>query len=139
SNFNAEFFGEPLADFLRQAVMDASRTLFGGVKNRDWRRGAHAHAKPDQGRKAKSHQRSNLKPEGMPRAQVPDYAKRQQEDSRGNGGQRDHPTMDNAMNLLAAAAVFTAGEVAFIVATHLRRQAGNIIPPARQNLANDWI
>src|SRR6202521_6370840 len=43
------------------------------------------------------------------------------------------------MNLLAAAAVGAAGEVAFVIAPHLGREAGNVIPPARQNLSYDWI
>src|SRR5271163_136550 len=43
------------------------------------------------------------------------------------------------MNLLPAAAVFAGCKVAFIVAAHLQRQAGDVIPPARQNFPNDRI
>jgi len=32
-DFDAEFFREPLADLLRQLVMDATRTLFGGIEH----------------------------------------------------------------------------------------------------------
>src|SRR5271168_4234858 len=46
---------------------------------------------------------------------------------------------NNPVYALPPAAAFAAGEVAFIVATHFRRQAGNIIAPARQDLAHDWI
>ena len=56
-----------------------------------------------------------------------------------NRGQRNQPNIDDAMNLLAAAAAFTGREVVFVVAAHLRRQAGYIIPPARQNLTHDRI
>src|ERR1700719_4556562 len=75
----------------------------------------------------------------MPRAEVPDHAKSQQENPRRNRGQRDQSHIDNAMNLLAPAAMFTSRKMVFVVAAHLRRQAGNVIPPARQNLAYDWI
>ena len=54
----------------------------------------------------------DFQPEGMPRAQVPDHAKRQQKHRRGNRGQRDQPYIDDAMDLLAAAAAFTAGKMA---------------------------
>src|ERR1700722_8761963 len=43
------------------------------------------------------------------------------------------------MNLLPAAATDAPREMAFVVAAHFRRQARNIIPPARQNLSHDWI
>src|SRR5438445_13022739 len=75
----------------------------------------------------------------MPRSQMPDDAESEQKDAGGKGCQRDEAYIDHAMNLLAAAAVFTRGEMAFVVAAHFRRQAGNIVAPARQNLANDWI
>src|SRR5579864_6289719 len=43
------------------------------------------------------------------------------------------------MQTLPVAAVHTGGEVFFVVATHLGREAGNIIAPARQDLAHDRI
>src|SRR5689334_5986099 len=43
------------------------------------------------------------------------------------------------MNLLPAAAVLASCEVLLVVAAHLRCKAGNVIPPARENLTYDWI
>src|ERR1700674_2679720 len=43
------------------------------------------------------------------------------------------------MRALPAAATLTAGQMLFVVATHLRRQARNIVTPARQDLAYDGI
>jgi 5-enolpyruvylshikimate-3-phosphate synthase len=84
-------------------------------------------------------QRGNLQPEGVPRTEVADHAKGQQKDSAGNRSQRDQAYVNDAIHALAAAAAFAGGEVAFVVAAHLRRQAGNVVAPARQNLAHDWI
>src|SRR6267143_3144571 len=43
------------------------------------------------------------------------------------------------MHALPAAATLTGGQMLFVVATHLRRQARNIVTPARQDLAYDGI
>src|ERR1700686_405640 len=139
SNFDAQFFREPLADLLRQAVVDAPRTLFGRIENGHRSRGRHRYSQPDQRGKPESRQGSNFQPHRVPRTEVPDHPKSQQKNSRGNRGQRDQAHIDNAMNLLAATAMFTSRKMVFVVAAHLRRQARNIIAPARQNLANDWI
>lgn len=117
-NFDAKFFGKPLPDLLWQPVMDAPRALFGCIENRHRRRSGHSHAQPDQSRKTESREGCDFQPEGMARAEVPDHAKGKQEDACGNRGQRYQPHIDNTMNLLSAAAVFTTGEMAFVVAAH---------------------
>src|SRR6267378_2344957 len=43
------------------------------------------------------------------------------------------------MHALPAAATLTGGQMMFVVAAHLWRQARNIVTPARQNLAYDGI
>src|SRR5580704_5643763 len=68
-----------------------------------------------------------------------DHCKRQQEDSGGNGGQSDQSNINQAMNFLAAAPMLTTRKMFFVVFAHLGREAGNIITPARQNFAYDWI
>src|ERR1700686_2530699 len=139
SNFDAQFFRKALANLLRQAVMDAPCALFGRIENGHRRRGCHRYSQPDQRGKPESRQGRNFQPQRVPWAEVPDHAKRQQENPRGNRGQCDQPYIDNAMNLLAAAAMFTSRKMVFVVTAHLRRQARNVIAPARQNLAYDWI
>src|SRR6266568_719360 len=75
----------------------------------------------------------------MSRSQMPDHAKSQQKASRRHRCQSNQPHIDHAMDFLPAAAVFAFREVAFVVAAHLWREAGDVVPPARQNLSNDWI
>jgi hypothetical protein len=75
----------------------------------------------------------------MARPKVPDHAKRQQKNPARNRGQRDQPYIDYAVNFLAGEAVWALREMAFVVFAHLRRQSGNIVSPARQNLADDGI
>src|SRR5580765_1578756 len=75
----------------------------------------------------------------MPWSQVPDHSERQQKHSRRHRCQRDQSYINDAMNLLSAAAVFTLSKVLLVVAAHLRRKAGDVVPPARQNLTYDWI
>src|SRR5258708_28856412 len=43
------------------------------------------------------------------------------------------------MHALPAATTLTCGQMLFVVAAHLRRQARNIVTPARQDLAYDGI
>ena len=43
------------------------------------------------------------------------------------------------MQTLPAAAMLAGREVLLVVATHLRRQPGNVVAPARQDLAHDGI
>src|SRR4029077_16795653 len=43
------------------------------------------------------------------------------------------------MHALPAAATITGGQMLFVIAAHLRRQARHIVTPARQGLAYDGI
>src|SRR5579863_8874272 len=65
------------------------------------------------------------------KAESADYAKSEEKDSSGNRSQGNQTYVNDAMNLLAAAAMFAFREVAFVVTAHLWRQAGNVIAPAR--------
>ena len=71
--------------------------------------------------------------------QVPDHAKGQQKHAGGNRGQDDQRNINGAMQALPLAAVFAGSEVLFVAGAHLRRDAGNIVAPAGQNLAYDRI
>ena len=138
-DFDAKFFRKPLTDFLRQPVMHPSRPLLGGVEHGYWRRRCHRHSQPDQCRKREPGQRCNLQQQRVSRPKISNDSERQQEDSRRNRSQHDEPNVDDAVNLLPAAAMFAGCKVILVVAAHLRCQAGNIVSPARQNLAHDWI
>src|SRR5579864_9568606 len=119
--------------------MHPPRTFFGDIQHGHGSGCSDGHAQPNQRRQGEAGQRGNLEPKGMPRSKMPDHAKSQQKDARRDRGQNDQSHIDNAVDLLAAAATFTAGKMILVVATHLRRQAGNVVTPARQNLAYDGI
>ena len=67
------------------------------------------------------------------------HAKSQQKHSCRNRRQYDQGNVDGAMQALARTAAGTGREVLLIVATHLGRQARNVVAPARQDLAHDRL
>jgi len=138
-DLQANLFRQALANFLRQAIVHAPRAFLGGIEHRDWSRRRDGHDYPDDRRQGEPGERGNLQPEGVPGAKVANDSKSQQKNSGRNGGQRDQPYIDDAVHLLAAAAVLAAGKMVFVVAAHFWRQAGDVIPPARQNFSHDWI
>src|SRR5437868_14307103 len=75
----------------------------------------------------------------MTRTKMANHSKGQQKYPAGNRGQRNQPHINHTVDLLAVAALFASSKMAFVIAAHLQRQAGNVIPPARQNLSNDRI
>ena len=75
----------------------------------------------------------------MVRAKVPDHSKGQQKHAAGKRCQSDQAYVNDAVQALPAAAVVAPGEVVFVVAAHLWRQAGNVVSPARQNFPYNRI
>src|SRR5579864_771193 len=138
-DFDAKFFRQPLPDLFRQPVMHASRAFLSRVEHGYRGGGGYCYSEPNQSGKRESKKRRNLQQERVPRAKVMNHCEGQEKHSRGNGSQGNQPHVDHAMNLLAAAAVFAARKMAFVVAAHLRRQAGYVVSPARQNFTYDWI
>ena len=139
-DLDAKFFRKPLADFFRQAVMHSPRSLLGGIEHGHRRRSSHSHAQPDQ--RGQSQSRSAPQSPARKACRGPRYRitpKARRNTAGGNRRQGDQAHVNNAMNFLPASAVLAGGEVVFVVAAHLRRQAGYVIPPARQDLANDRI
>src|SRR5579864_3551159 len=139
SDFDAKFFRKPLADFFRQPIMHSPRSFLCGVEHGYWRWRCHRHPQPDQCRECEPGQRCNLQQQRVSGPKISDDSECQQENSRRNRCQHDQPNVNDAVNLLPAAAVFAGCKMILIVAAHFRCQAGNIVPPARQNLTNDWI
>src|SRR4029077_436773 len=99
----------------------------------------HRHHQPDQRGQGKACQGRNLQPERVPRTKVTDYSKGQQKHTARNRSQRNQAYVNDAVYALAAATVLTLREVAFVVSAHLRRQTGNVVSPARQDLAHNRI
>ena len=75
----------------------------------------------------------------MPRPEVTDHTECQEEYTRGNRSQHDQRDIDDAVHFLTAAAVLTSRKVVFVVLAHFRRETGNVVPPAGQNLAHDRV
>src|ERR1700752_3147809 len=69
--------------------------------------------------------------------EIPDCGKSDQEGRSRCGRQRDQRDIDDAMQLLAAVAALTLGEMLFIVPAHLGRNSGDIVSPARKDLPYD--
>src|SRR5579871_1165840 len=119
--------------------MHAPCTFFRGIQYGHRCRRRHRYTQPDQRGKSKAGKGSNLQPNGMPWTKVMDDCKGEKKNSCGNRRESDQSDVDQAVDFLPAAAVFAVRKVFFVVAAHFWRKAGNVIPPARQNLSYDWI
>src|ERR1035438_5344976 len=73
----------------------------------------------------------------MPRLKVSDRSKRQQENTSRGRCQYNQRDIDNAVQLLAAAAVLAGREMQLVVASHFRSEARDVIPPSRKDLPYD--
>src|ERR1039458_9541763 len=132
-----QLFWQPIPDFLRQPVMDMPRSQLGRIDHRHRSGRGDGNDQPDQGRESESGKRSNLEPEGMARLKIADRREdRQKHGSRG-GREDNQRNVNQAVQLLTAAAVLAGGEMQLIVSAHLRRQAGDVIPPSRKNFPYD--
>jgi hypothetical protein len=63
----------------------------------------------------------------------------EQENDGGTTGDEYQPEIDSAVHALFATAALTLGEVLLVVLTHLRRKAGDVIPPSSEYLAYNSI
>jgi len=113
-NFDAQFFRKALPDssgkrsWTRRAPsLAASRTVTGP----EWPLPHPARS----GQKARIPQEPRFRAKRHAAGRVPDHPERKQEDPRRNRGQPDQSYIDNAMNLLAAAAMLTTSEMAFVI------------------------
>ena len=75
----------------------------------------------------------------MLRIEVPDDGPRKKENHSGDAGERDQSDIDGAMQPLFAAAIEAPGEMVFIVAAHLGRDAGDVIAPAGEDVADHGV
>ena len=71
--------------------------------------------------------------------EMADHAKSQQKDRSRNRCQGNQGKIDSAVKALPVTAMVAAVKVVFVVFAHLRREAGDVVTPARQNFANDGI
>ena len=134
-----QLFRNSLQHIGRQTLRYVARAEFGGVQHDDWRRCRENHDNPDQRGERESEQRGNFQQERMARSKVESNAERQQEHQRRGHGQPQQREIDNAMQAATAPAVSTVGEVALVVATHLGRNAGNVVTPTGEDAAHKFI
>ena len=119
--------------------MDAARAEPGDIDHGGWRRRGHGDAQPDQGRQSESRKSDEFENQRMARLEVMNHAEGEQENCAGNRSQNDEAEVDSPVQLLAGAATLADGEVMLVVATHLGRNAGNVVPPAGQDFPHHRI
>src|ERR1051325_9400541 len=110
--------------------MDGTRSLQSSVHHYQGSGGGDGNDQPEQRRGTESAQRDQFQDQRMTGFKVNDRAKSQQKNESGNRGQNDKSDIDRTVQALLGAAVLAFREVLFIVAAHLRRDAGNIVSPA---------
>src|SRR6202041_3338136 len=76
---------------------------------------------------------------GAQRLNVMNDRKGQQEDEDRQSAQADENYVYGAMHTLSCAAVTAGGQMLFVIGAHLRRDAGNVITPARKYVPDDSI
>src|SRR5947209_6155961 len=132
-----DLLGDAVADFFRQSIVNPTCAQLGGIDHDQWRRSRNRYGQPNQSGEREAGQRGQFENERVLRPEVADYTKSQQEDKSGRGSKRHQSNINTTMQSLAGAAVGALDEVLLIVATHLRSDAGDIVAPAGQNVAND--
>src|SRR5579862_255889 len=138
-NLQSQILWQTLPNLLRQAVVDMARSNHGNVHHGGWRRSGDGHSQPDQRGQGKAGQSGDLQPKSMPRTKVANYPKGQQEDGRGKRRQYDQRDVDGAVQALASVATRAIAKMFFVIATHFRGQARNVIPPPGENLAYNRV
>jgi hypothetical protein len=134
-----QFLGKTIAEILREAVVEVASSTEGNAfdDERGW--SGNGDDEPDQGRKSEAAEGTELKQEGIGRAEVMNDGKGKDEDKCGDRGQDDQSDIDGAMNLLPRTAVRAGDEMRLVVSTHLGGEAGYIIAPAREDLSDEWL
>jgi hypothetical protein len=129
-------FRQAVADLAGQAVVDFAGVDAGYVGNYYWRWRGYRHDEPDHTKEEAAGEGNQLQDQRVARRVVADCAKRHEKHYGGDAGHDHEANIDGAVRELAGAAVGAFGEVLFVVAAHLWREAGNVVPPAGKNVAN---
>ena len=134
-----QLFRQPFADFLRQPVMHVASAETCRIDNGHWGRGSNCNRQPDDRRQREASQGCEFQYQRVTRLEMMNDTKGQQEYCSRERGEDYQANINPAMQLLARMATLAGGEMLFVVAAHFRRKAGNVVPPARQNLAYHGI
>ena len=119
--------------------MHTARALKRSANHDNWCGRRYRNHQPEERGKRASGQRNEFQPERVSGIEVPDDAEGQQEHDAGHRSQRNQRNVDDPMEFAALAAVLAGLKVALVVATHFRRDAGNVVSPAGQNAANEFV
>lgn len=112
---------------------------FGDINHSHRGRGGYSHNQPDERRKRKSAKRGKFQDQRVAGGEVVNHAESEQKNACRNRCQNDQRYVDGAVYLLPRAAEFTRDKVGFVVAAHLRSEAGNVIAPACQDFSDYGI
>jgi len=138
-NSEAKIFRQTVAEIFREVVVKFQCSTHGGVFDGEWRGSGDGHDQPDKGRERKAAERADLKEDGVRRTEVMDDGKGEDKDDGRDRGQSDESYINDAVKLLPRVALIALGEMSFVVAAHLRREAGDVIAPSREDVADEWI
>jgi hypothetical protein len=117
--------------------MDMPRSQLSRIDHGHWSGRGDGNDQPDQRRKSEPGKGSDLEPKGMAGLEIADRSERQQKHASRGRRQHNQGNIDQTVQLLTAAAVLAGGEMQLIVSAHLRRQAGDVIPPSCKNFPYD--
>jgi len=134
-----KFFRKMIKEIFREVVAEVARPVQGSVLDDERRRRRDGDDEPDQGGEREATERAELKPESVRRAEMMDHGKGEDKDECGDRGQGDQRDVDGAMELLPRTAVGAGGEMGLVVSTHVGRDAGDVIAPAGEDIAHEWI
>src|SRR6185312_3006172 len=121
-------FRKLLADLTWQPVMDAAGVNAGNIRNHHRRRRGNGHDQPHNAEEEESCKGNKLQHQGVAGREVANSAEGDEKNNGGNAGHNHQADIDSAMKHLAVVAVDALDEVGFVVATHLGRQATDVIP-----------
>jgi len=138
-DLDPKLFGETVAEIFGEAVVEISRSGHGRVFDNERRRSGDGDGEPYQGRKGESAESTELEQKRVRRTEVVDDGKGEDEDNCRYRGQGDEGDVDGAMKFLPGTAMIAFGEVGLVIAAHLRREAGNVIAPSREDVSDERI
>lgn len=123
----------------REFFLNATGADSSGILNHHGSRSGKGDDQPHQTGKGKAGESNELEQVSVVGIVMPDGSKRDEEQNRRNTCDDDQPNIDAAMQALARAAMRALHEMLLIVAAHFRRYAGDVVPPAGENVANYLI
>src|SRR5579859_2559119 len=132
-------FRQAFANLLGQTIMQLAGVNAGHV-GYDYRsRRSDGNDQPDHAKEQKTGQSNQLQHQSMAGRVMAHGAKGHQKHNGGDAGHDHQAQINGAMQELAATAMGALGKVLLIVTAHLRREAGNVVTPAGENISYYFV